>query len=162
MQSWQPTAVVLSFLTICAGVACTAEPPDECLAFVSCFAQDDTDGGQSAYLQVESSRRETGAVGADDAGNELSRAYGAGGNCWLTSPENRVWLNCHLVCAKAIESHCALPNVEGDEQTCRESPGTEPTYFRGPNPIRCEEISGTVERLQGQLDALDEAESQSQ
>ena len=153
MQICRPTAMVLSFLTICAGGACTAEAPDECLAFVSCFAQDDVDGDQSPYLQVESFRDDTDEVGAGDEGNELSRAYGAGGNCWLTSPANRMWISCHLVCAKAIESHCALPNLQGDEQTCRETPETEPTYFAGPTDISCEEISVTVRKLQDQLDA---------
>jgi hypothetical protein len=71
-----------------------------------------------------------------------------------------MWINCHLVCAQAIESHCS-PDVEGDEQICLESGGTEPT-FAGPPQISCEEISRTIKRLEGQLKALDEAESQSQ
>lgn len=171
MQRRRPIAMLVTTWTICAAAACTAEPPAECLAFVSCFAAEgnpyEQAGVDPPYVQAAKDGRlgDSEKVVPAQVNDELMQAYGPDGNCWLMSPEGRLWVSCHLTCAQAIKSHCELPNEPETGAFCREDPGTATQRFGAAESepmISCEEVSKTVADLEVQLRTLDKAGSQSQ
>ena len=163
MQRWQLIAVILSTFMICAGGTCSEEPPAECLAFVSCFAAEGNPyaeaGLESPYLPAGQSKMDS-----DDVDRELIEAYGADGNCWLLSPEGRVWTSCHLACAQEIKDHCEPSNEAGSAgQMCLSGTGDAKKFGRDGDPdelmIECDDISETVEMLKQQLPPEEQADS---
>ena len=91
-------------------------------------------------------------------------AYGADGNCWLLSPEGRVWTSCHLACAKAIKDHCELPNEAGAAgQMCLSGSGEAKKFGREDDRdelmINCGDISETVNELETKLSSAEQTDS---